>query len=108
VWIHGDLVSGNLLLTGEPPSTRLTGILDWPASGIGDPAFDLLPAWTGLNRGDRADFLDAVAATPAQVARGRGYALRKIAWGLPYYKHSLPGFAAMLEHAAHQIAADLT
>jgi aminoglycoside phosphotransferase (APT) family kinase protein len=105
-WIHGDLVSGNLLLEGGPASARLSGVLDWPAAGIGDPAFDLLPAWTGMNAPDRAAFLAAVNAKPAQVARARGYALRKVAWGLPYYEHTLPGFAAMLEFAAAQVAAD--
>jgi aminoglycoside phosphotransferase (APT) family kinase protein len=108
VWIHGDLVSGNLLLEDGLAGARLTGVLDWPASGIGDAAFDLLPAWTGMNPEGRAAFLDAVDATPAQVARGRGYALRKVAWGLPYYEHSLPGFAAMLAHTARQIATDMS
>jgi aminoglycoside phosphotransferase (APT) family kinase protein len=106
VWIHGDLVSGNLLLGDSKGAPLLTGVLDWPASGIGDPAFDLLPAWTGMNSQDRTAFLEAVAGTPDQIARGRGYALRKVAWGLPYYEHTLPSFAAMLVHAARQIAAD--
>ena len=106
VWVHGDLVSPNFLLTDADAGPRLTGVLDWSAAGTGDPAFDLAAAWTCMNPGDRADFLAAVGATPDEVARGRGYALRKVAWGLPYYEHSLPGFATMLAHTARQIAAD--
>ncbi|MFO7244593.1 MAG: phosphotransferase [Actinomycetes bacterium] len=108
VWVHGDLVSPNLMLTDTPGGPRLTGVLDWSASGIGDPAFDLVGAWTCMNPSDRAAFLHAVGATEDQIARGRGYALRKVVWGLPYYEKSLPGFAAMLAYTATQITADLT
>jgi hypothetical protein len=59
-----------------------------------------------MNALDRTAFLAAVNATPDQIARARGYALRKVAWGLPYYERTLPGFAAMLTFAAAQVAAD--
>jgi hypothetical protein len=36
VWIHGDLSPSNLLLRGG----RLTGVLDFSAMGLGDPASD--------------------------------------------------------------------
>jgi aminoglycoside phosphotransferase (APT) family kinase protein len=107
VWVHGDLVSPTLLQTDAAAGPRLTGVLDWSAAGTGDPAFDLAAAWTCMNPDDRAHFLTAVGASPDEVARGRGYALRKVAWGLPYYEHTLPGFAAMLAHTALQITADL-
>ena len=38
VWIHGDLLPGNLLLEGG----RLTGVIDWGLLGVGDPACDLI------------------------------------------------------------------
>lgn len=43
VWIHGDLQPGNLITDGG----RLTGVIDFGALGIGDPAPDVAPAlWT--------------------------------------------------------------
>lgn len=104
-WIHGDLVPGNLLMSAsEQP--HLTAILDWGASGVGDPAWDLLPAWASLSSPARALFFDAVGATPAQIARARGYAVRKAAYGLEYYRRTLPGFAATMAFVLDQVAAD--
>jgi aminoglycoside phosphotransferase (APT) family kinase protein len=100
-WLHGDLMPGNLLLRDG----RVTGILDWGASGVGDLAYDLLGAWTCLGPAARRRFLSAVDATDEQVARAKGYAVRKVAWGLRYYRESLPGFAAVLSHTLAQIEA---
>lgn len=107
-WVHGDLLPGNLLiedvLTGLPP--RLTGVIDWGASGIGDPALDLLPAWACLHAPARRELLEAVGATPTQIVRARAYAVRKAAWGVPYYARTLPSFAATLEYALAQVESD--
>jgi aminoglycoside phosphotransferase (APT) family kinase protein len=40
VWVHGDLLAGNLLLQAG----RLTGVIDWSALGVGDPACDMIVA----------------------------------------------------------------
>jgi aminoglycoside phosphotransferase (APT) family kinase protein len=101
-WIHGDLMPGNLLLR----EGTLTGILDWGASGVGDAAFDLLAAWTCFGPDGRAEFLGALGATPSQAALARAYAVRKVAWGLPYYRESLPGFARAMAHTLTQIELD--
>ncbi|GIG53934.1 phosphotransferase [Demequina activiva] len=105
-WIHGDLMPGNLLLEGEGASARLTGILDWGASGRGDRGFDLLAAWTCMGAGARALLLDATHATEPQIARARAYAVRKAAWGIEYYERTLPGFAQQLRWALAQVVAD--
>ena len=101
-WIHGDLMPGNLLMRAG----RLTGIIDWGASGVGDPSFDLLAAWTCLGPEGRGTYLAALGCTPAQIALARAYAVKKVAWGLPYYRESLPGFAAALAHTLAQIEHD--
>ena len=44
VWLHGDLLPGNLLVR----DTRLVGVIDFAIVGVGDPACDLLAAWTVL------------------------------------------------------------
>ena len=41
VWVHGDLLPGNLLLIGK----RLSAVIDWGGLNVGDPACDLQPAW---------------------------------------------------------------
>jgi aminoglycoside phosphotransferase (APT) family kinase protein len=67
--VHGDLGPEHIRVVDE----RVTGIIDWGDSGVGDPALDL--AWTTLGA-DRA-FADAVllAYRPdvALVARARDW-----------------------------------
>ena len=41
VWIHGDLLPGNILVA----EGRLAGVIDWSATGVGDPACDAMFAW---------------------------------------------------------------
>ena len=42
VWFHGDVAVGNLLVRDG----RLAAMLDFGTSGVGDPACDLVIAWT--------------------------------------------------------------
>jgi aminoglycoside phosphotransferase (APT) family kinase protein len=42
VWFHGDIASGNLLVEDG----RLSAVIDFGTSGVGDPACDLSIAWT--------------------------------------------------------------
>lgn len=107
VFIHGDLMPGNFLLTDTAAKPRLTGVLDWASAGMGDPALDLLPAWSCLTRRTRSTFLSTLGATDEEIARARGYGARKVAWGLHYYAESLPEFAAALQFILDQIEDDL-
>ena len=43
VWIHGDLLSGNVLVDG---SGRLSAVIDFGCMVVGDPACDVMAAWT--------------------------------------------------------------
>lgn len=73
VWFHGDLAPGNLLLTGG----RLTAVIDLGTCGVGDPACDLVIAWTGLDDTGRAAFREAIGPDDGTWARARGWALWK-------------------------------
>ena len=42
LWVHGDLHPGNLLVRNG----TLAGVLDFGSLGVGDPAVDLMAAWT--------------------------------------------------------------
>jgi aminoglycoside phosphotransferase (APT) family kinase protein len=71
VWMHGDLHPANLLVSNG----ELTGVIDFGLMGVGDPACDLMVAWTYLSTRARQLFRDALAVDDPTWARGRGWAL---------------------------------
>jgi len=82
VWIHGDLSAGNLLAVDG----RLSAVIDFGGLGVGDPACDLIVAWS-LFEGEARDALRAaLAADDATWARGRGWALSTALVALAYYE----------------------
>jgi aminoglycoside phosphotransferase (APT) family kinase protein len=102
LWVHGDLLPGNLLVQGG----RLTGIIDWAGMGVGDPACDMLAAWSLFPPGARERFRMVLGVDDATWARGRGWALSIGLIALPYYKDTNPGFAATARHLIDQVLAD--
>lgn len=73
VWFHGDLATGNLLLL----KGNLSAVIDFGACGVGDPACDLVPAWTIFSGSSRRVFQETVKQDAAMWARARGWALWK-------------------------------
>jgi aminoglycoside phosphotransferase (APT) family kinase protein len=73
VWFHGDVANGNLLVRDG----RLAGVIDFGTSGVGDPACDLVIAWTFLDAPARAAFRTALDVDDATWQRGRAWALWK-------------------------------
>ncbi len=78
VWFHGDVASGNLLVRNG----KLAAVLDFGTSGVGDPACDLVIAWTLFSGESRAAFRDGVGQADDAWARARGWALWKALIGL--------------------------
>ncbi|MEV5750269.1 aminoglycoside phosphotransferase family protein [Actinoallomurus sp. NPDC052308] len=78
VWFHGDIAVNNLLV-GEG---RLAAVIDFGTSGVGDPACDLVIAWTFFAGESRETFRSAVDQDPGTWARARGWALWKALLGL--------------------------
>jgi aminoglycoside phosphotransferase (APT) family kinase protein len=78
VWFHGDVSSGNLLVS----KGNLVAVLDFGTSGVGDPACDLVIAWTMFAGASRAAFRGAVGQDHDTWARARGWALWKALIGL--------------------------
>ena len=72
VWMHGDLHPANLLVE----SHELSAVIDFGLLGAGDPACDLIVAWTYLTADSRDVFRDALAVGDATWSRGRGWALK--------------------------------
>ncbi|WP_043262813.1 aminoglycoside phosphotransferase family protein [Streptomyces sp. CT34] len=100
VWLHGDLMPGNLLVGGG----RLTSVIDFGCMGVGDPACDLFPAWNLLPAAARADFREALGVDDATWIRGRARTLSQALIALPYYRGTNP---AMAHNARHVIRAVL-
>ena len=73
VWFHGDAAVGNLLVRDG----RLAGVIDFGTSGVGDPACDVVIAWTYLRGAARARFRDELGVDAGTWSRGRGWALWK-------------------------------
>ncbi len=73
VWIHGDLSAGNILIDNG----RLAAVIDFGGMGIGDPACDLVIAWTFLHGESREVFKSLVPLDPDTWTRARGWALWK-------------------------------
>jgi len=73
VWFHGDIAVGNLLCT----EGRLGAVIDFGTCGVGDPACDLVIAWTFLRGDERQVFREAVGLSDDAWARARGWAMWK-------------------------------
>lgn len=102
VWIHGDLLPTNLLVQhGE-----LSAVIDFGCLGVGDPACDLLPAWTFLSVASREAFREALGVDDATWARGRGWALSFGLIALPYYHVTNPVLASIARRAIDEVVTD--
>lgn len=73
VWIHGDVTPSNLLTTGG----RLGAVIDFGCCAGGDPACDLVMAWTFFGSDARHVFRQRIGLDDATWARARGWALWK-------------------------------
>jgi aminoglycoside phosphotransferase (APT) family kinase protein len=73
VWYHGDVAEGNLLVKDG----RLAAVIDFGTCGVGDPACDMVIAWTLLRGPSRETFRRRHRVDRATWARGRGWALWK-------------------------------
>ena len=107
VWFHGDVAPGNLLVTVDDDgdggdddgdgggnddgdgdgngngnddadgTARLSALIDFGTCGVGDPACDLVLAWTFLDGPARRVFREAAGLDADTWARARGWALWK-------------------------------
>lgn len=86
VWVHGDLLPGNLLVERG----RLSAVIDFGGLGVGDPACDLMIAWSLFSGESREMFRAALGVDDATWARGRGHALSQAIIFIPYYLDTNP------------------
>ena len=103
VWVHADLSPLNLLARQH----RLAAVIDFGGLGAGDPAVDLLPAWSWLTGPARSQFRAQVKPDDATWARGRGWALGLALGAVRYYRDTNPALAASGQHAITEILAGI-
>lgn len=73
VWVHGDIAEGNLLTRDG----KLSAVIDFGSSGVGDPACDLVIAWTMFDEPAAQAFRERVALDKQTWERTRGWCLWK-------------------------------
>lgn len=102
VWVHGDLLPGNLLVV----EGRLSAVIDWGGLHVGDPACDLQPAWNLFTGTSRAPYRAELSVDGASWLRGRGWALAQAVIALPYYWDTNPGMVRQASHALEEVLSD--
>ena len=103
VWIHADLLRPNLLVRRG----RLHAVIDFGGVGVGDPAADVIPAWSVFGRTGRITFREALDVDDGTWDRARGFALHQAAMIIPYYAETNPEFVALAKRTVEQVIADL-
>jgi aminoglycoside phosphotransferase (APT) family kinase protein len=78
VWIHGDLAVGNIIIKDQ----KLAGVIDFSGMAVGDPACDLVIAWTFFKNNSRKIFKENLNFENDTWVRAKGWALWKALIGL--------------------------
>jgi aminoglycoside phosphotransferase (APT) family kinase protein len=101
VWMHGDLHPANLLTERG----RLTAVIDFGLLAVGDPACDLMVAWTFLSAPAREALQAMLPVDDATWARARGWALDA---GLMLAAHSTgsPVLGGIARHTISEVLSD--
>jgi aminoglycoside phosphotransferase (APT) family kinase protein len=102
VWIHGDPAPTNLLAKDG----RLSAVIDFGTLAVGDPATDLIAAWTFLDGETRDIFRAALSVDDATWARGRAWGLTGILPSPDELSDSDPVRAARARRRLDEIVAD--
>lgn len=103
VWIHGDLLPGNILIQNN----QLSAVIDFSDVGIGDPACDLIPAWCLFGPHSRKIFRQNLNNIDDNTwKRGKGWALSIALIIIPYYKNTNPALTAVAWNMINNILDD--
>ena len=102
VWIHTDLLRSNVLVRDG----RLCAVIDFGGAGVGDPAADVIAAWSVFGHTGRGVFRDTLDVDDGTWDRARGFALHQAALIIPYYRETNPGFVAPATRTVGEILAD--
>jgi aminoglycoside phosphotransferase (APT) family kinase protein len=101
VMTHGDLIPGNLLVSGG----RLSGVLDVGGLGPADPALDLVAAWHLLEAGPRQVLRSELGCADLEWERGKAWAFEQALGAAWYYVDSNPAMSRMGQRTLHRLMA---
>ncbi len=102
VMSHGDLIPGNVLVSGG----RLAGILDVGDLGPADPALDLVAAWHLLEDGPRQALRGDLQGDDLEWERGKAWAFEQAMGLVWYYADSNPAMSRAGRRTLERIQAD--
>jgi aminoglycoside phosphotransferase (APT) family kinase protein len=103
VWIHADLLRPNILTCAGSISV----IIDFGAAGVGDPAADVIAAWSVFGPVGRKEYRSALHVDDETWRRARGFALHQAVIAIPYYAETNPRFAALARRTIEQVLLDV-
>jgi aminoglycoside phosphotransferase (APT) family kinase protein len=83
-------------------------VIDFGGLGVGDPACDLMIAWSLFTGESRDTFRSALGVDDAAWARGRGHALSQALIFIPYYLQSNPVGVKNAWRAINEVLADFS
>ncbi|MFK4086495.1 aminoglycoside phosphotransferase family protein [Kribbella sp. NPDC020789] len=86
VWMHGDLMPGNVLVANG----NLSAVIDFGTARAADPAADLLAAWWLFEGDSRQAFREAMEVDQTTWIRARGWLLSLRIIAIPYYRDRRP------------------
>ena len=95
VWIHGDLLGGNLLVRDG----RLSAVIDWGPLKVADPAPDVVPAWTLFEGACAAHLPRAAGRGRRHLGAGAGLGDAARAGRRPLLREVGPGVRRALAEA---------
>src|SRR5262245_41144805 len=102
VLMHRDLLAGNVIVD----QGHLAAVIDWAAVSRGDPARELIAAWTLFDDPARSVFLDAVECVCVTRTRAIGWVLAARINNVAYYANSNPHFSQDARMSIHRAIAD--
>lgn len=99
---HGDLIPGNVLVSGE----RLVGVIDVGGLGPADPALDLVCAWHLLETEPRQALRASLGCDDLEWARGQAWAFEQAMGAAWYYRNSNRAMSQMGRRTLERILSE--